>query len=218
MNMFPTRAHQPPRCGFGIVLRRMVCELRSGTIPGSAGVPPAAGHRPATWASVGDARAPRTSLTGLRFGRGSGRLGCVAPVGALRAFGPVRARGPRSQDIAPKATPWAEVWNAPDRLRADRQCNQIHIELTGTRSLRRRRGARPSESAARTLQGQAYRLPAAHPGAGARRQRLRAPLAGLPPGTIQTGDNPDPVRRTELTLGRRASALTKVSSGVSASG
>ncbi len=35
------------------------------------------------------------------------------------------------------------------------------------------------EGAARTLQGQAQRLPAAHPGAGARRQRLRAPLAGL---------------------------------------
>ena len=115
-----------------------------------------------------DARAPRASLPGPRLGQGCGWLGgvapvgalrafgpvrarCprsqdiahravpragggwlggVAPVGALRAFGPVRARCPRSQDIAPGAVPRVGGWNAPDPFRADRQCNQNHIELT----------------------------------------------------------------------------------------
>ena len=55
-----------------------------------------------------------------------------------------------------------------------------HLEaLDRNQHLLRGRGARPGEGAARTLQGQAHRLPAAHPGAGPRRQRLRAPLAGL---------------------------------------
>ena len=81
-----------------------------------------------------DARAPRTSLPGPWLGRGSGWLGCVAPVGALRAFGPLRARCPRSQDIAPRAVARAGEWNASNLLRADHQCNQTHIELTRPRS------------------------------------------------------------------------------------
>ena len=79
-----------------------------------------------------DARAPRTSLPRLRLGWGSGWLGRVVLVGASRAFGPLRARCPRSQDIAPGAVPRVGEWNVPDRLRADRQCNQTHIELTRT--------------------------------------------------------------------------------------
>ena len=59
-----------------------------------------------------DARAPRTSLPRPCLGRGSGRLGHVAPVDASRAFGPLRARCPRSQDIAPKAVPRAGEWVA----------------------------------------------------------------------------------------------------------
>ena len=59
-----------------------------------------------------DARAPRTSLPGPRLGWGSGRLGRVASVGALRAFGPLRARGPRSQDVTPRAVPRAGGWVA----------------------------------------------------------------------------------------------------------
>ena len=41
--------------------------------------------------------APRTSLPGPCLGWGSGRLGRVVLVGASRAFGPLRARCPRSQ-------------------------------------------------------------------------------------------------------------------------
>ena len=47
-------------------------------------------------------------------------------------------------------------------------------------------GAAPAQGAARALQGQAYRLPAAHPGAGARRQRIRPPLASLPQRRLAT--------------------------------
>ena len=81
----------------------MVCEWRSGAVPGSAGVPPAAGHRLATWASGRDPRASRRppSLPGPRLVRGSGRLGHVVSVVALRAFGPLRAGRPRSQ-VAPR--------------------------------------------------------------------------------------------------------------------
>ena len=61
---------------------------------------------------------------------GSDRLGHVAPVGALRAFGPVRARCPRSQNIAPGAVPRVGEWSASNRLRADRQFNQTHTALT----------------------------------------------------------------------------------------
>ena len=69
-----------------------------------------------------DARAPRNiapkaDLNGIgRLGRGCGRLGRVAPLGALRAFGPLRARCPRSQDIAHRATPWER--GRPARKRA----------------------------------------------------------------------------------------------------
>ena len=48
------------------------------------------------------------------MGRGCGWLGCVAPVGALRAFGPVRARCPRSQDISHRAVP-AKAKAEPER-------------------------------------------------------------------------------------------------------
>ena len=53
-------------------------------------------------------RRPRSQDTpitprAVRLGRGGGRLGGVVPVGTLRAFGPVRARCPRSQDITPRA-------------------------------------------------------------------------------------------------------------------
>ena len=41
---------------------------------------------------------PRPASTALgASGAGGGRLGCVAPLGTLRAFGPMRARCPRSQ-------------------------------------------------------------------------------------------------------------------------
>ena len=68
-----------------------------------------------------DARAPRTSLPGPRLGWGSDRLGRVVLVGASRAFGPLRARCPRSQDITPKATPWVGEWLA----RACRSCRRF---------------------------------------------------------------------------------------------
>ena len=68
-----------------------------------------------------DARAPRTSLPGPCLGWGSGRLGRVVLVGASRAFGPLRARCPRSQDITPKATPWVGEWPA----RACRSCRRF---------------------------------------------------------------------------------------------
>ena len=70
---------------------------------------PQAGRRPATWANGRRLRsratpapvlgsAPKAGLDGIvRLGRGSSRLGHVASVGALRAFGPLRARCPRSQ-------------------------------------------------------------------------------------------------------------------------
>ena len=44
----------------------------------------------------------------------------------------------RETPITPRAVPRAGEWNAPNPLRADRQCNQTHIELTRPRSLRRR--------------------------------------------------------------------------------
>ena len=146
-----------------------------------AGLRPVAGKMPA----LPEHRSQGTpSLPGPCLGRGSGWLRCVAPVGALRAFGPLRARCPRSQDIAPRghhrsrsrasgggvgesgvsllsapcgpsarcgqdaraprtslpgdtiaprAVPRVGEWNVPDRLRADRQCNQTHIELTRPR-------------------------------------------------------------------------------------
>ena len=71
-----------------------------------------------------DARAPRdiapkADLDGIvRLGRGCGRLGCVVPVGALRAFGPLRARCPRSQGHRTQGrprrhcAPRAGVWPA----------------------------------------------------------------------------------------------------------
>ena len=43
----------------------------------------------------------------------------------------------------------------------------------------RRRGGPAAAGATRALEGEAHRLPPADPGPGARRQRLRAPLAGL---------------------------------------
>ena len=48
-----------------------------------------------------------------------------------------------------------------------------------TNTLFRRRGGRAAAGKARTLEGEAQRLSAADPGPDARRQRLRAPLAGL---------------------------------------
>ena len=45
--------------------------------------------------------------------------------------------------------------------------------------LLRGRGGASAQGKARALQGQAHRLPPAHPGTGARRQRLRAPLQGV---------------------------------------
>ena len=68
-----------------------------------------------------DARAPRTSLPGPRLGWGSGRLGRVVLVGASRAFGPLRARCPRSQDVTPRAVPWVGEWLA----RACRSCRRF---------------------------------------------------------------------------------------------
>ena len=88
---------------------------------------PQAGRRPATWPSGRRPRsraspvpvlgsAPKADLDGIgRLGRGSSRLGHVAPVGTLRAFGPVRARCPRSQDITHRA-PWER--GRPARKRA----------------------------------------------------------------------------------------------------
>ena len=68
-----------------------------------------------------DARAPRTSLPGPCLGWGSGRLGRVVLVGASRAFGPLRARCPRSQDVTPRAVPWVGEWPA----RACRSCRRF---------------------------------------------------------------------------------------------
>ena len=102
--------------------------------PGSAGVPPASGPKARrmgkratpTLSGFSSAR-PRQGTQGrprrhwappaeVWPARGSSRLGRVAPVGALRAFGPVRARGPRSQDITHRATPWER--GRPARKRA----------------------------------------------------------------------------------------------------
>ena len=72
-----------------------------------------AGQRPATSPSGRRLRFRETpSLPSPPLGRGSNRFGHVAPVGALRAFGPMRARCPRSQDIAPGAVARAGEWVA----------------------------------------------------------------------------------------------------------
>ena len=60
-----------------------------------AGLRPVAGKMPAL--PGGPRLRGRTSLPGPCLGWGSGRLGRVVLVGALRAFGPLRARCPRSQ-------------------------------------------------------------------------------------------------------------------------
>ena len=85
-----------------------------------------------------DARAPRTSLPGHGSGGGVGGSGVSllsAPCGPSARCGQ-DARAPRTSlpDIAPGAVPRVGEWNVPDRLRADRQYNQTHIELTRPRN------------------------------------------------------------------------------------
>ena len=115
---------------------------------------PQAGHRPATWASgrrprsraspvpVLD-RAPKADLDGIgRLGWGSGWLGGVVLVAALRAFGPMRARCPRSQEHRSQGRPrrhWApRVGGWPAR---------------GCRSCRRFAGLRPGAGQRPALPG-----------------------------------------------------------------
>ena len=109
-----------PRAGVWVARGCRSCRRLAGLRPGAGKMPALPGHR--------SRAVPRA---------GCGWLGGVAPVGALRAFGPLRARCPRSQDIAPGAVPRVGEWNVSDRLRADRQCNQTHIELTRPSASRR---------------------------------------------------------------------------------
>ena len=125
-----------------------------------------------------DARAPGTSLPGPRLGWGSGRLGCVVLVGASRAFGPLRARCPRSQDIAPGAVPRVREWPA----RACRSCRRFAglrpvagkmPALPGHRSRSRASGEGVAGSGVSFLS--ALRGPSARCG-----QDARAPRTSLP--------------------------------------
>ena len=113
-----------------------------------------------------DARAPRTSLPGPCLGRGCGWLGGVAPVGALRA------RCPRSQDIAPGAVPRAGEWVA----RGCRSCRRLAGKmpaLPGHRSRGRASGG--------GVDGSGVSLLSAPCGPSARcGQDARAPRTSLP--------------------------------------
>ena len=90
------------------------------------------------------------------------------------------------------------LYRASDALMAHREAIEHHLfdravglfdlpaapdgpchALRPTQYLLRRRGAFAAQGPPRTLQGQTHRLSAAHPGAGARRQRLRAPLESV---------------------------------------
>ena len=110
------------------------------------------------------ALARRTKRPGRAARRGLRNDGTDAPVSRLRcADGAPRSH--RAPSVRPGDGP---VRPAPHghALRPDQY-------------LLRRRGGRTTQGTTRTLQGKTHRLPAPHPGAGARRQRLRASLAGL---------------------------------------
>ena len=128
---------------------------------------PRLGHRahgPARLRARHPALAARTQRPGRAPGRGLRNDGADAPVPRLRCpDGP--PRGHRTPSLRPRDAP---VRPAPDGhpLRPDQY-------------LLRGRGGSATESPARTLQGQTHRPPTPDPGTGARRQRLRTPLAGL---------------------------------------
>ena len=92
-----------------MALRRRICELTLGCRPWERGRPARSGPQARHMGKrTGRLRFRETpSLPGPCLGRGSGWLRCVAPVGALRA------RCPRSRDIAPGAVP---RWGGGTRL------------------------------------------------------------------------------------------------------
>ena len=95
-----------PRAGEWVARGCRSCRRFAGLRPVAGKMPALPGHRSQGRASGGGV---------------SGWLGCVVPVGALRAFGPLRARCPRSQDIAPGAVPRAGEWVA----RVCRSCRRF---------------------------------------------------------------------------------------------
>ena len=82
---------------------------------------------------------PRPTSTALGASGGGGRLGRVAPVGALRAFGPLRARCPRSQEhrfrghplgaraSRPQAGHRPATWPSGRRPRSERGASPVPV-------------------------------------------------------------------------------------------